>query len=915
MRFTRFLAIFLIIGGGAALWFSFRQQRAQYNLPTGLEAHPGASVIVVTLDTTRQDRFGCYGSPAGVTPFMDSLAEQGIVFENAQAVAPITLPSHTSIFTGLYPQNHGVRNNGMFTVPEDVESLAEVYAREGYATGAFISAEVLNRKYGLNKGFDVFDDDLTRSRKLGRSAVPARRGNQTLASALQWLAGIDADQPVFMWLHLYDPHAPYDPPPEFREKFPSDPYTGEIAFVDSLVEQLVDDLKASGRFDNTILSILADHGEGLGEHGERTHGMLLHQATIHIPWILVTPDKQTRGLRIKAPVSNADVSPTLAALTGVTPPNASRSDGRVAIDPDVLRTDRDLYFEALLPMYQYGWSPLRGMRNGPWQLVSGRHDELFNLTNDPRELTDVASSEELQTQHLKDKITAIIEADKTLVNNPAMEMRPGEREALEALGYVVSASADRRDPPDPRNLVEGHVAVEIARELLSAGRYDEALAQLDLMLKDDRENLAALNLKGNVLLQLGDIDGAEEIYMRSLELDPKSSDSVAALCRLEMGRHNYDKAIELARLGRTTRSPFRIFDALEARCLMALGRNDEAVALVEEALLQSPDDPDLLVFHATTRIAAGDVETAEEELRRANDADPFHSGARQALGQLLENSGREEEAIEVYKALLEINPGEINALLRIGTITMASDPEAAIPYLEEATRLAPGRKIPVGTLGIAYLQAGRQAEAEAALKRALAIEPGDPMLLNNLGILLVQQGKPEEAIPSFESLVEQHPDFIQAYNNAAIALAETGRDNEAEKMIRRALARDGDFLDAWLTLATLQHRHAEFADEYQSLTRAYELSQQRLDVGLRLAAAAAATGNCRQTLQLMGNMPVGTPVPPNAELGWATCLEDSGDFKRALVHYEDVARRTPQGPLRDRANEAIQRLSLKLQDQ
>ncbi len=912
MRFMRLLAIFLVVGGGLMLWASIRQQQNRYTLPEGIEAQPGASVIVVTLDTTRKDRFGCYGSPVGVTPFMDSLAERGIVFENAQAVAPITLPAHASIFTGLYPQNHGVRNNGMFTVPVDVESLAEVYSSEGYATGAFISAEVLNHKYGLDKGFDLFDDDLTKSRKLGKSTVPSRRGNQTLENALAWLEGIDPDKPVFMWVHLYDPHAPYDPPPEFREKYPSDPYSGEIAFTDSLVEQLVQALDASGRFEDTIFTVLADHGEALGEHGERTHGMLLHQATIHVPWILVIPGERNQGLRVQAPVSTADLSPTLAALTAVKPPNSERLDGRVALDQTVLQSNRELYYEALLPMYQYGWSPLRGLRSGVWELISGKYDELFNLAGDPRELTDLAESEALQKDHLRDKIAAIAEADETLANNPALEMRPGEREALEALGYVVSASAERRDPPDPRDLVDGHVAVEVGRELISAGRYDEALAQIDLMLQDDPENLAALNLKGTVLTQMGRIDEAEAAHLRSLELDPKNSDAVAALCRLEFGRRNFDKAMELAKIGRTTRSPFHIFDALEARCLMALDRKAEAIELIENALEESPDDPDLLVFHATNLIEAGNLRIAEEELRRANAADPFHGAARQKLGQLLEDSGRSQEAIGVYRAHLEINPGEVNALLRIGTITLAMDPAAAIPYLEEAARLAPGREVPLGTLGVAYVQVGRLAEAESVLERALAINPDDPMLRNNLGILLAQLGRTDDAVAEFETLLSKHPDFIQAYNNAAIALGDAGRFDEAETKVRTALRRDPEFVDAWLTLSTLLHLRGQYLEEYESLSRAYELSQHRGDIGLRLAVAAAITDNCPQTLQLMEGIPPATGLPPDAELGFATCLEKNGEFKKALHHYEEVARRTPQGPLRDRANAAIQRLSLQL---
>ncbi|MEN8165553.1 MAG: sulfatase, partial [Acidobacteriota bacterium] len=267
MRLTKIVAIALIIAGALGLWLSTRIDRPN-DIPESVGTFPGASVVMVTLDTTRADRLGCYGSTAGLTPFLDSLAERGIVFENAQAVAPITLPSHASMMTGLNPVKHEVRNNGMFVLGEDIETLAEVFSENGYATGAFISAQVLVGRYGLDQGFDVYDDDLSQARKAGQTVVPSRRGNVTLESAKRWLETIPEDKPVFMWLHLYDPHAPYDPPGNFRARFPQDPYAGEIAFTDALVADLVNTLDQSGRLDDTVFTVLADHGEALGEHGE-----------------------------------------------------------------------------------------------------------------------------------------------------------------------------------------------------------------------------------------------------------------------------------------------------------------------------------------------------------------------------------------------------------------------------------------------------------------------------------------------------------------------------------------------------------------------------------------------------------------------------------------------------------------------
>jgi arylsulfatase A-like enzyme len=315
LRPAKIAGVALILAGAVALALSIRVGRSPAP-PTSLGSHPDASVVIVTLDTTRADRLGCYGSTAGTTPVLDGLAAEGVVFENAQSVAPVTLPAHSSMMTGLSPIKHGVRNNGMFVLSDELETLAEVFSANGYATGAFVSAQVLARRYGLTQGFDVYDDDLSKSRKFGQTMVPSRRGGLTLEAATAWLETVPSDRPVFLWLHLYDPHAPYDPPPEFRARFPGDPYGGEIAYADSVVGDLLATLEESGRLSDTVFTVLGDHGEGLGEHGEATHGFLLHQATIHVPWILRAPG-MTGPSRVVDPVSIVDLAPLLTAMVGV----------------------------------------------------------------------------------------------------------------------------------------------------------------------------------------------------------------------------------------------------------------------------------------------------------------------------------------------------------------------------------------------------------------------------------------------------------------------------------------------------------------------------------------------------------------------------------------------------------------------
>ncbi len=912
MRISRIVAIGLVVFGAFGLWFSMKMDRPAA-VPDSIGTFPDASVVMVTLDTTRADKLGCYGATSGLTPFLDEMAKKGVVFEAAQTVAPVTLPAHASMMTGLYPIKHGVRNNGMFVVPDEVETLAEVFSKEGYATGAFISAQVLVKRYGLGQGFDVYDDDLSQGTKVGRGLVPSRRGSITLESALSWLETVPPEKPVFLWLHLYDPHAPYDPPPEFRNRFRGDPYGAEIAFADTVVKGLVDNLRESGRLDNTVLTVLGDHGEGLGEHGERTHGILLHQATIHVPWILTTPE-MTRPMRFRSPVSIVDLAPLLTTLVGVEPPNRDRLDGKVPFGNNQRDVDGEpIYFESMLPLYQYGWSSLRGLRSRDWNLISGAHDELFNLETDPRELSNVVDTETLEFENLNEILGEFVASDEDLSPEVARDLPPSEREALQALGYLATTAPPRRSPPDPRDLIGAHVRVEKAQNLLAAGLSSEALGEIDKMLADDPENIAALNLRAQIYVSMGDLDNAEKAYRVSLEFDSANSDAFSGLCRVEQARGNHEKVLELARLGRKSRSPFGVFDAMEARSLIALGRDGDAEALVKAKLAENPEDPDLLSVRALLLAGRGKLDEAEADLRKAVEVAPFHWNARNQLGNLLKANGRQEEAVEVFEQLLHIQADDPGTLSSIGAILVDSDPTAAIPYLEEACRLAPGRAMYLTTLGVAYLKVGRLNEAESAFRRAIELDPEEPSVRNNLGIVLTQSGRFDEAISVLRDLLKKSPGFFKARNNLAIALAESGNLQAAEKEVLEVLAEHPDFTDGLLTLSAICDRGGRIDEVYEALKKAAATAPDRLDVKIRLATAAALSGHCDATLDLFEDqLETPTALPPELSLEIGKCLEQDARLRLALAHFEQAARQSTSSPTRDEALAGVQRIGLQL---
>jgi arylsulfatase A-like enzyme/Flp pilus assembly protein TadD len=904
----------LLIGIAITAWAVWNSLPRSTRAAVRVRPSPGANVLLITLDTTRADHLGCYGGDAEVTPTLDSLAAGGVLFEQALATAPITLPSHASMLTGMSPLQHGVRNNGMFTLPESVETLADTLSAKGYDTAAFVSASVLARRYGLGRSFGHYDDDLSQGRHHGNRMVPERPGDVTLAAALEWFEGREGNSPFFCWFHLYDPHQAYDPPPEFRRRFVNDPYTAEIAFADAVIGELLAYLEEHHLLDETIVTVVGDHGEGLGEHGETTHAILLHQATLRVPWILAGP-RLPKAVRISTPVGGADVAPTLATLVGVRPPNAGSGDGRSLLP--ILRgnpegfEDRPLYAETMLPHFQYGWSPLQAVRRGPWELVNGRRHELFNLDRDPRELVDVAERQSREADDLLEtlvRINAGFEEPES-ESGARIEMSRSERENLEALGYLGTETPPRSDPPDPRDLVGAHRHMERARLFGSAGQLEEAVAEIDSMLDLDPDNSSALMTRADFLIQDSRFDEAEATLERFLVVDPSNANAYAMMARLELLRGNPERALLVARTGKDARGAFNTLKVLEARALTALERRAEAEDLLDDALAEAPEDADLLTARASHYLFRRDIDRAEEMLREAVAIDAFHLQARLRLTELLEMSGRLEEAAEVIEDLLKANPGQPDALAALGRVRLV-DPQAARPYLEEAVRLNPGRFDPLFNLGLCQLHLGQPEKGEASLRRALELRPGNPLCRNNLAIALTMQGRFDEAEAVLQALIAENPDFVDAYNNLALALVRAGRGAEAEEMARHALDLEPGRLDASLTLAEILHaqeRYEEAADLLGPLAE----SNSSPELDARYGMALEAVGDHATAQPLLRRALTVYSSELDLVLAAARCEEAVGDISSAMALYERAAKMAPPGRNRDEALAGVDRLALK----
>lgn len=579
------------------------------------------NILLISVDTLRADRLGCYGASAVETPAMDRLAADGVRFANAFSPVPLTLPAHWTVLTGLEPWEHGVIDNGMALPAPPAVTLAERLAAAGYDTAAFVAAFVLHRSFGLSRGFSVYDDGPAADAALDQTLHATAPADERVGRALDWLRR-DRQRPFFLWLHLFDPHAPYEPPPAFRALYAGRHYDGEVAFVDTQIGRLLAGLERAGLSGKTLVVLLSDHGEGLGEHGEQTHGVLLYDATLHVPLLLRLPGVLPAGAVRRDAVTLADVTPTVLALAGLTP--GAEGDGIDLFAPRAEKTARRLAAISESPRRRFGWAGLTAIRAGAWKYILSPRPELYRIADDPRELTDLVAVDPARAGELSSaaRQVASLLRDRLQVARPAV---PGAeaRTRLAALGYVggeaiATSRTGAGAAPNPRDEIGALADLDRAYQLVAEGRFDEADAAFRALARSEPPPLAALEGLGRVARLRGRGREAEGYFERLLARDPQSLAALAQLVTL--ARERGDGALATDR----------------ARELVALAPADAGASrLLAEALL-----------------ASGQPGAAEAEWRRGLELSPNAGWLRLGLARFLSTSQRHREATTELDRLL-----------------------------------------------------------------------------------------------------------------------------------------------------------------------------------------------------------------------------------------------------------------------
>jgi arylsulfatase A-like enzyme/Tfp pilus assembly protein PilF len=696
-------------------------------------ARDRSNIVLITIDTLRADRVSSYGSRRVQTPALDTFADEGVLFSNAASTVPFTLPAHTSIVTGLYPPGHGVRENVGYVLDESVPTLAEVLAEEGWVTAGFVSAFVLDRRWGIGRGFDHYFDEfnLADFETPNLSSVQ-RPGDVTIAEALRWLDSRPQEKEFFLWLHLYDPHDPYTPPEPWKSLHPGRPYDGEVAYTDSLIGEFRAALEERGLLDESLVILTADHGEGLGDHGEASHGFFVYDTTIRVPLIVRRPGGVDGGRVVDSAVSHVDLFPTVLDSFGLTAPKRVHGASLLPlIRGEAADPGREVYSESLYPLLHYGWAPLRAIRTDSRKLISAPRPELYDLASDPRELSDMASSEPSSRAELEERLAVlreVIESEEDELGG-APDLDAQTLAQLQALGYAAGqggvAIEEEADRPraDPKDKIGIHRTIMRAQSEMSSDP-DAAERTLTAVVAEDPDILDAHQMLGQIALTTARFDMALDHYRQALELDPEHGSSLMGM----------------------------------ASAYEALGRADEALVGYRRVLQVKGSDTRASLAIADLEFARGNLEEAARALDEAARTTEAPALIHNKMGEVRVEQGRTTEGMKLFA---------------------------------EAVREKEDFAVPHFNLAVLFEEQGNAQRAIASYERAIELAPKYVEALFNLGRLVGHLGDRNRQRELWQSAIEAKPSFVQGYYHLAKLEMDSGGDlARAEELVRTGIELD-----------------------------------------------------------------------------------------------------------------------------
>ncbi len=712
-------------------------------------------LVVITVDTLRADRLGSYGCDAGLTPVMDRLAVEGVRYEDVSATAPITLPSHSSIFTGRYPTNTGVRNNGSFVLPDGETTLAEILKDQDWATGAVVAAYPLHSRFGLNQGFDIYDDEFP---LLPPGEAPARFFPERDATAVTdralevWERLGQGGKRRFLWVHYFDPHAPYDAPEPFRSAHGDRRYDAEIAYTDHEIGRLLERIGAGG----TITVVTSDHGESLGEHGEKTHGLFVYQATMAVPLIIHWPGHQPADVTVATPASLVDLVPTLLGILGY--PVPAGLDGGAP--------SRPVYGESFLPKYNYTFSELRMVRDGALKYIDAPGPELYDLAQDPDELRNLAGGHPDQDRLTTTLAEILAAEDPEALDHAAGSLDPEAEANLRSLGYMAGgggSGADSSGGRDPKDMVRYIKDMDRVHGIIASGDAEAGFALFEALVAEVPENHMALLQYAGALFGERRFPEAEVQLLKLLDRQPEMNAAWVMLGGVRSAQGKIDQAAEAYRLaGSLTVRGEPYFQM--ASMYREIGEYRDAAAAYLEAVRREPSNQEYMDGWVEYHVSRGTLDQAETAAATLVGEHPDDAVVRNTYGDILRRLQRYDEAARELQAALTLEPGRFTA-------------EAILGQVE--------------------LELGRIAEARDRFRILLDRRPENTAVRFDLARALSLLGEHQAAAPLFRQVLEERPDFSPVFTFRGTLLEMDGDRSGAARMYQEALRLNRGDREAW----------------------------------------------------------------------------------------------------------------------
>ncbi|GMR24202.1 MAG: hypothetical protein BMS9Abin37_2720 [Acidobacteriota bacterium] len=684
------LVALVVVGASGWLLFRAHPERVAVVVP---DEPP--NVLLISVDTLRADHIGAYGASVA-TPNIDAMAARGVVFEWAVSHVPITLPSHASLLTGSYPIWHGVRDNGAFRLEEEHETLSETARAAGYRTAAFVGSFALDSRFGLDQGFELYDDFYGDASELNDFGISERPAEAVLEPALKWLTE-PSDEPYFAFIHLYDPHVPYAPPQPFRDEHREDLYTGEIAYVDAALGRFWNTLRAEGLLDNTLVLFTSDHGEALGEHGESSHGMFAYEATLRVPLIATWEGVLPAGTRVPSRVRLIDVAPSVTELLGLPAVSAYQGASLIPLIEGTASGHRESYFEAMAFNLNRNWAPLTGLYRGSEKFIDLPIPELYELDTDPGETTNIIASRAKTARDMREALEELV-AESSTEASRSIQTAEVDRETmarLEALGYLVVA--DTPDKPteyteadDPKQLIylSDRLDDGVARHL--AGDSEEAVRIFRSIIEERPSFANAYTNLAYVLRESGHLRKAIEVLEQAIARGLQTRTMLGRLGAYLQEAGDVEESVSLLEaLVQDHPNYAEAYNFLSVS-YAKLGRTEDAVRVLDELLRLDSSYASGYANRGSVYLGAGRTREAEENFRRALEIDPRLAGAWNGLGVIAANENRHEDAITAWRRSVELDPKQYDTIYNLGLLlTQLNRISEAMPYLEAFIETAP----------------------------------------------------------------------------------------------------------------------------------------------------------------------------------------------------------------------------------